>query len=144
MSIKSINDRAFYMKIYSNPITIAIPIFCSVTNELTAFSHMRITMQNPALLIGQGTVPCKMIPEDKRLGQLGKQTNMDNTDDMDSQDTADGTPSTKTSNVIPPRKKKKEKAAKIQTRMGKRKCGRKKYSIISTRSTALSASALLL
>ena len=52
---------------------------CSVTNELTAHSHTRITMQNPALLIGRGTVACKKIPEDKRLGQLGKQTNMANT-----------------------------------------------------------------
>ena len=95
MSIKSINDRAFYMKIYSNPITIAIPIFCSVTNELTAFSHMRITMQNPALL-------------------------------MDSQDTADGTPSTKTSNVIPPRKKKKRKGCKNTDSNGKKKMWQEK------------------
>ena len=64
-------------------------------------------MQNPALLIGGGTVACKKIPEDKRLRQLGKQSSMANTDDTDSQDTADGTPSTTSSNVIPPRKKKK-------------------------------------
>ena len=71
-------------------------------------------MQNPTLLIGRGTVACKKIREDKRLGQLGKQTSKANTDDTDSQDTADGTPSTTNSNVTPLREKK-GKAAKTQT-----------------------------
>ena len=44
--MESMNDGVFYMKIYGN----LTALFCSVTNELTAHSHMRITMQNPALL----------------------------------------------------------------------------------------------
>ena len=84
---------------------ILLPVLsCSVTNELTAHSHMRITMQNPALLIGRGTVACKKIPEDKRLRQLAKQSSMAH-NDTGSQDTADGTPSTMRSNVTPPIKK---------------------------------------
>ena len=75
-------------------------------------------MQNPALFIGRGTVAFKKISEDNRLGWLGKESSMASTDDTDSQDTA----------WLPPRavalllrEKKKEKAAKIQTWMGKRK-----------------------
>ena len=77
---------------------------CCVTNEVTAHSHTRITKQNSAHLIGRVTEDKKTL-EEKRLGQLGKQSSIGYMDNTDSQDTADGISSTTSSNVTPPRKK---------------------------------------
>ena len=87
--------------------------------QLTAHSHTRITMQNLALLIGWGTVACKKIPEDKRLAHLGKQTCItQRTQILQTLQTVRLPP---LAEMLLLQEKKKEKASKIQTGVGKRK-----------------------
>ncbi len=82
-----------YRALFKNMDGKLIPrLSCFVTNELTEHSHTSMTIQNPAHLIGRGTVACK---EDN-----GRQHSS-----MDDSDADSATPSGSNTTTTAPRKK---------------------------------------
>ena len=59
-SVLNVNRMNEYRALFKNMYGKLIPrLSCFVTNELTEHSHTSMTIQNPAHLIGRGTVACK-------------------------------------------------------------------------------------
>ena len=108
MSVESMNERAFYMKIYSNLIASPVLLCDQWADRIRLFSLVEV------------------LPLARRYWKTRDWGNWENnpawlTHGKDSQDTADGTPSTTSSNITPPREKKKRKGCKNTDSNGKTK-----------------------